>query len=448
MSGFLGRRAVVIGAGIGGLSATGALAPHFQRVDVLERDRLAPFAAARPGTPQDRHPHMLLASGLRALGEIFPDFEHELAAAGAVPVRIAQDVRWERPDVGALPLRDLGSTVLCASRPTIEFVLRRRVEALANVALRTECRVTELVAEAEAVCGVRFDGGAGGPETLAADLVVDASGRGALTVELLGALGWPLPEVTEIGVDLSYATAVVRLPARLRDHWQLLLTAPNPPVLAVHGVLGPIEGGQRITSLVVRGAAARPTTWEGFLDASRRLITPTLYEMLRHADPPESIRHYRFPASVWRHFERLPRLPRGILPLADALCRFNPIYGQGMSVAAKQARLLQEVLSRAAAADPVAALQRDFMAETVSLIQDAWGLATSADFAFPETRGVRPETFEEDRCFEAMLFRAAVADPVVHRALVEVMQLLAPARRLREPDMLRRIEVAAMVAVR
>jgi 2-polyprenyl-6-methoxyphenol hydroxylase-like FAD-dependent oxidoreductase len=140
MNGLLDRRAVVVGAGIGGLAMAGALAKYFERVEIFERDHLTTSVASRPGTPQDRHPHGLLAGGLQALGEIFPGFERDLAAAGAVPVRVAQDMRYERPDVGALPQRDFGISLLCASRPLIELVLRRRAEAIANIALRRQCR--------------------------------------------------------------------------------------------------------------------------------------------------------------------------------------------------------------------------------------------------------------------------------------------------------------------
>src|ERR1700719_462319 len=136
MSGFLGQRAVVVGAGIGGLATAGALAKYFERVDILERDRLTASVGSRSGTPQDRHPHGLLAGGLRALDQIFPGFERDLAAAGAVPVTFARDVQFERPDVGVLPKRDFGISVLCATRPLIELVLRRRAEAVANIMLR------------------------------------------------------------------------------------------------------------------------------------------------------------------------------------------------------------------------------------------------------------------------------------------------------------------------
>ncbi|MGA7263114.1 MAG: NAD(P)-binding protein [Stellaceae bacterium] len=449
MSGLLGRRAVVVGAGIGGLSMAGALAKYFERVEIFERDSLFPSGGSRSGTPQDRHPHGLLAGGLRALGEIFPGFESDLARAGAVPVQVAQEVQYERPDVGVLPKRDFGLLLLCASRPLIELVLRRRVEAIANIVLRPKCRMTGIVptTSGDAVDGIRFDAGSGRSEILAADLVVDASGRGALTSTLFDALGWERPAETEVGVDLSYATVVVAIPPNAPSDWKLVLTQPDPPFLALHAVLVPIEGDRWIIAIADHHAVARPETWDAFLEASRSLITPTVYNALRYAQPPDGIRHYRFPVSIWKHFELLPSLPRGVLPVADAFCRFNPIHGQGMSSAAKQALLLQDVLGRAvAAADPIAALQAGFMAEVASVLETPWNMSTSADLAFPMTRGIRPENFEEAQQFEAALFRAAVADPDVHRAMMEVAQLLQPQSRLKEPQIMRRIEALSVKA--
>jgi 2-polyprenyl-6-methoxyphenol hydroxylase-like FAD-dependent oxidoreductase len=441
MNNLLARRAVVVGGGIGGLSVAGVLAGHFEQVDILERDRVPLSAESRPGTPQDRHPHLLLAGGSKALGEIFPGFERNLADAGAVPVKMSQELRFERPDVGALPSRNLGmSDLICASRPLIESVLRRRVMAIANLALRPKCRVTEIVANAGVVRGVRFASASEKSKTLDADLVVDASGRGALTLALLDALGWEQPTVTEVGVDLTYATAVVAIPEHVPD-WKVAATMADPPASALQAAVLPIEGNRWIVGIADRRGPARIETWDSFLDALTRLTTPTLYNALRHAEPPKGIRHHVFSTSQWKHFERLPRLPRGILPVADALCRFNPIYGQGMSSAAQQARLLQVVLEGAATkADPIAAAQDGFMADVESVVQGPWNMSTAADLAFPEICGERPENFEESRKFEAALFRAAVSDPIVHRALTEVLQLRQPQDLLREPQIMERIE--------
>jgi len=350
----------------------------------------------------------------RHSARFFPGFENDLARAGAVPVRVAQDIQYERRDVGVLPKRDFGITLLCATRPLIELVLRRQAEAVANIALRPECRVKGIVplASDAAIRRIRFDAGSGRSEMLEADLVVDASGRGALTLTLLDALGGQRPETTEVGVDLNYATAVVPVPSGASPDWKLVLTQPDPPTLGLHAVLVPMEDDRWIIAIADHGAAARLETWGEFLEASRSLITPTVYNALRYAGPPYGIRHYRFPVSVWKHFERLPRPPRGMLPVADALCRFNPIHGQGMSSAAKQARLLQDLLDRAAAEpDPIAALQAGFMAEVPSVLGTPWKMSTTADLAVPATRGERPASFEEAREFEAALFRAAVVDP-------------------------------------
>jgi len=449
MSGLLGRRTIVIGAGIGGLSMAGALAKYFEQVEILERDRLTASAASRSGTPQDRHPHGLLAGGLRALDRIFPGFERDLATAGAIPVTFARDVQFERPDVGVLPKRDFAISVLCATRPLIELVLRRRAEAVANITLRPTSRVIGIVPAAggAGVRGVQFVNGSGRFETLDADLVVDASGRGAPTLTLLDALCWDRPQMTEIGVDITYATAVVEIPPNASAEWKLVLTLPDPPHVALNSVLVPTEDGRWIITIADHSATTWIETWDALLEASRSLITPTVYNALRYAEPPEGIRHYRFPVSSWKHFERLPRLPRGVLPVADALCRFNPIHAQGMSSAAKQARLLEDVLHRAAdEPDPIAAVQARFMAEVASVLETPWIMSTSADLAFPQTRGERPDNFDEARQFEKDLFRAAMADPVVHRAIIEVAQLLQPQSLLQEPNIMRRIEAVSAKA--
>jgi 2-polyprenyl-6-methoxyphenol hydroxylase-like FAD-dependent oxidoreductase len=413
-------------------------------VDIDVAGAFASGCMPRPGLPR----HGLLAGGLRALDQIFPGFKGDLAAAGAVPLSFARDVQFERPDVGAWPKRDFAISALCATRPLIEPVLRRRAEAVANITLRPASRVTRIVpaAAGDGVRGIRFVDGSGGAETLVADLVVDASGRGAPTVTLLDTLGWDRPPMTEIGVDISYATAVVEIPPGATADWKLVLTLPDPPHVALHSVLVPIEDGRWIIAIADHSATTWIESWDSFLDASRSLITPTVYNALRYAQPPDGIRHYRFLVSTWKHFERLPRLPRSLLPIADAFCRFNPIHAQGMSSAAKQARLLEDVLHRAAAEpDPIAAVQAGFMAEVASVLETPWMMSNSTDLAFPQTCGERPDNFDEARQFEAALFHAAVGDPVVHRAMLEVAQLLQPHALLREPDITRRIGAASVV---
>jgi hypothetical protein len=253
MSGFLGRRAVVVGAGIGGLSMAGALAKYFEQVEVFERDQLTTAACRRTAKAR-------------------------FWSVSTLCVQTADRA-------GAAP-SDGGDREYCAAAEVPGDRDRADDERGA------------------AVDGIRFDAGSGRSEILAADLVVDASGRGALTSTLFEALGWQRPAETEVGVDLSYATVVVATPPNAPSDWKLVLTQPDPPFLALHAVLVPIEGDRWIIAIANHHAVTRPETWDAFLEASRSLITPTVYNALRHAEPPSGIRHYRFPISYWKHFER------------------------------------------------------------------------------------------------------------------------------------------------
>jgi 2-polyprenyl-6-methoxyphenol hydroxylase-like FAD-dependent oxidoreductase len=288
---------------------------------------------------------------------------------------------------------------------------------------------------------------AGHDSAITADLVVDASGRGAPTLALLDALGWSRPPETAVGVDLRYTTVRLPQPSATPASAKILYTLPAPPDLPLAALLLPIENGQCLVTLCGWGATEHPQTWDQFLAALRQLHTPTIHNAIRDLAPPDGLTHYMLEESRWRHFEQLPKLPRGLLPVADSLCRFNPVYGQGMSVAARQAKLLHDTLARVAGErDPIPALQADFMANVAPLLQAPWILGVNADFAFPGTRGERPERYEESRQFEAALFRAAVVDPVVQRALSDVMQLMKPFELLDSPDIQRRIKAAVEAA--
>ena len=135
----IGKQAVVIGAGMAGLAAAGAVADYFERVIVLERDRLPNQAVPRPGAPQSRQLHGLLPGGQRALTDLFPHFERELLDAGSVPLRMLGELRVEMPGVGPLPSRDFGWLFYGASRPLIELITRRQTERLSNLTVRSEC---------------------------------------------------------------------------------------------------------------------------------------------------------------------------------------------------------------------------------------------------------------------------------------------------------------------
>ena len=191
----IGRQAVVVGAGMGGLPAARALADFFEHVVVLERDTLPLDASHRSGIPQGRHTHALLAGGQRALGDLFPGFEQNLADAGAVPLEAGLDLRLERPGYDPFPPRDLGFAVCAMSRPLIELTVRQRIKQHDNITIRERCRVQEILASQDgaAVSAICFENSEGGSETLTADLIVEASGRGNFVNGVLHSVGRPRP---------------------------------------------------------------------------------------------------------------------------------------------------------------------------------------------------------------------------------------------------------------
>jgi 2-polyprenyl-6-methoxyphenol hydroxylase-like FAD-dependent oxidoreductase len=441
VSTLIGKQAVVIGAGMGGLTAAGAVADYFDNVVVLERDTLSAEPTYRAGTPQARHSHGLLLSGQRALSELFPGFEQDLARAGAVPLRVGLDVRVERPGYDPFPQRDLGWFGYAASRPAIERAVRRRVESCANITLCQRCRAQEVLGSPNgaAVTGVRYENGNGASETIAADLVVDASGRGALTLALLQSIGRPVPEETSIGIDLGYATSIFSIPDDAPTDWKGVMTFGQAPRNSRGGAMLPLEGNRWMVTIGGRHSDVPPGDEEGFLTYAKALRTPTIYNAISHARRLDGVARYGFPESVRRHFERLDGFPRGLLPIGDAICRFNPVYGQGMSVAALEACLLKTLLERLGQdGDPIAGLASTFFAEMQTLIETPWSVAM-LDFAFPETRGQRPADFETTLKFAIALTRLAAEDPAVHRLTLEVQHLLKPRSVYRDPALIRRV---------
>ncbi len=449
MSECLGRQALVIGAGISGLAAAGALANHFEQVIVLERDGLACEPAHRPGTPQSRQLHGLLSGGLEALCRVFPGFDQALAAAGAVPLRVAADVREELPGFDPFPRRDLGAVVYTASRPLFEHTLRARALAQRNVVLRDHCRVLELVASADrgSIAGVRFERIDGTREVIAADLVVDASARGALTLGALAALGRARPQETTVGVDIGYATAVFEIP-KARPDWQAVLTFPSAPGDRSCGYLLPVECDRWMVCIAELHCPRPARDLAEFLDAAKRLRTRTIHDAISAARPAGVPQRFAFAESSWRHYETVLDFPQGLIPVGDAICRFNPVYAQGMSVAAREASILADLLQRRArGAEGLAGLPQDFLAEVQPWLAGTWSMSTTPDLAYPQTRGDRPADLEHALGFGAALYRVAARDPAVHELVVAVRHLTRPNDALCEPTLVDRVR-AEMAAAR
>jgi hypothetical protein len=216
-------------------------------------------------------------------------------------------------------------------------------------------------------------------------------------------------------------------------------TVPNIRESTRGGLMLPLEGGRWMVTVGGRHGDKPPRDGDGFLAFTRQLRTSTLYDAIRHAERLGDVFRFGFSASVWRHFERLEAFPRGLLPFSDTICRFNPVYGQGMSVAAQEAVLLRRLLA-SGEGDPLAGLAPAFFAEACGLIETPWTSAAVPDFAFPETKGQRPPDLDRMLRFRRAFNRLAAADPAVHKLTTERGHLLKPRSVLRDPGLVERVQ--------
>jgi 2-polyprenyl-6-methoxyphenol hydroxylase-like FAD-dependent oxidoreductase len=437
---YLGERAIVVGGGLGGLSAARALSDRFHQVVILDRDELPDGASPRPGVPQGKHPHALLGGGLKALEQLFPGFGNELRQAGAVPMDRGFDLLYEIPGQNPWPRVKFGKPTYAMSRPLIELTVRRQVKRLTNVKVESGCRVLKIIGESNtgAATGICYRTPDGNVETLQSDLIIDASGNGSLTLEFLKAYGRRLPAETSIGVNMRYASALFDH-ADIRDNYKVAYTFPNAPEESRGGLMLPAENGSYQVVLIGRGEDIPPISESEFRRYALELWSPTVYNAIKNARRLTEITPYSFSESRWRHFAQVSDFPAGLLPIGDAICRFNPVYGQGMSVAAREASLLFDLLGRFNS-DLLSTLAHDFLTKAEDLIADPWAMSAIPDFIYPETTGVRPKDLGERLNFQKGLGRLAAREAAVFELLMDVRNLLKPLNVLDDPSIVSRIE--------
>ncbi|MGI8553077.1 MAG: NAD(P)/FAD-dependent oxidoreductase [Dehalococcoidia bacterium] len=442
-----GQTAVVIGGSMAGLLAARVLAASMERVILVERDRFPDGPTFRAGVPQSRHAHLLLERGRRVLDRLFPGFTTELLSAGAVPIDFPADVLW-LSTAGWAERFHTGRRLLSASRELIEWTVRRRVTALPNVQVREHSDVVDLIAGANrnTVGGVRLrergasaaSGGAG--SILPANLVVDASGRDSHAAPWLEALGYGRTEETRINAHVGYASRLYAPPVGIEIDWKMLFLQGTPPEGTRGAVLLPLEGGRWLVTLGGVNEDYPPTDEGGFLSWTQGLRSPILHEVLQTATPLSPVYGHRHMENRRRHFERLDRWPEGFVVMGDATCAFNPIYGQGMSVAANEALILDRGLRGKGQRRPSSdrsGLTQGIQHDITKAQETPWLMATGIDLRYPGTEGPHPNLVARltNRYFD-LVMEVATANPHVNAAFGDVTNLLASPASLFHPRVL------------
>jgi 2-polyprenyl-6-methoxyphenol hydroxylase-like FAD-dependent oxidoreductase len=378
------QTALVLGAGMAGLLCARTASDHFDRVLVLDADELPDGPEDRRAIPQGHHSHVLLSQGRALFEGFFPGLDAELEALGCENVDWAGDCAVFS-SAGKVPRFSSGLVTRPCTRALLEYVVRRRVLALPNVIIRGGTKIAGLMGDGKRVIGALVEGAA---EVLKADLIIDATGRHSEAPKWLEQLGCAATQTTVVDSFLGYATRLYQRPADTADlGFKGVLINTRPPEVPGAGALWPIEGNRWLITLAGTARHYPPTDEAGFRAFAASLQSPLLAEAIDRATPLGPIRGYRRTENQWRHFERLDRWPEGFVVVGDGVCAFNPVYGQGMTVAALEARMLGELLQ---AWPGVCGLARVFQRRIVKAIAPAWLVATGEDLRWKTTVGGEP----------------------------------------------------------
>lgn len=432
--------AVVIGGSIAGMLTARVLTNYFTTVTVIERDVLPQTPEFRKGAPHARHAHGLLVRGQQILESYFPGLQTELLEQGAIPANMGTELSLY---IGGQAVQAFPSELVIntCSRPLLEHTIGQRLRALPQVHFLQGYAVNSVCTDAlgKRATGVRVQlrQGEAAEETIHADLIVDASGRTSRLPEWLAELGYPTPEETTVDAQAGYATRIYRRPANYAGSWKALYSIPQAPHQSRGCIIAPLEGDRWHVTLTGLNGDHPPTDEEGFLAFARTIPVPELHRALGQAEALTDPYGYRRGANRLRHYDRLPRYLEGLLAIGDAVYALNPVYGQGMTVAALGAVTLDEMLGnlrRHPANDPTG-LARRFQRKLAQVIAGPWQMATGQDLRWPSAGAdYRPDPVTRlvQGYFDRVLV-AMVDNPEIAAAFAQVQNMLASPGTLFHP---------------
>ena len=420
---FQKKTAIIIGGSIAGLLAARTLLKHFEQVTLIERDMYPQEPNFRPGIPQGRQIHFTLLRGQRILENLFPSFGAKLQSHGAIPRDYGNESLYFYRD-----LCPRVSPILHGwnySRLLLEWLIRQELNAYSNLKIIEGHEVTHLLFEesSQKVTGVQFrERNHTSPnnalQDLHADLIVDASGSSSHTSKWLEDLGYEAPREEVVRIDLGYATRFYEPHTDFKAPWKgiAIQASAHPPR---GGLLMEIEGGRWMVVLSGTNGDYPPLENEAFLEFAHSLPSPALYDALTNAKPDSKIFGYRYAENCLRHFEQLPRQPEQFIIVGDALCNFNPIYGQGMTVAALEGQILDECLQKGM----TKGFSHMFHKKVARMLAVPWMLATGADRhdSNAKTRGF---TSNLTRSYIDTIIAQLPQDPSLFLTFLEVVHML------------------------
>ncbi|MDH6541446.1 FAD-dependent monooxygenase [Streptomyces sp. SPB4] len=430
------RTAVVIGGSLAGMLTAAALA-EFADVVVVERDALPDGPLPRRALPQAHHAHLLWSGGAAAIDRLLPGTIGRLMDDGAHRIALPTNMVGFSPAGWFRRWAEASHYVVVASRDLLDWHVRRAAGALDRVSVADRTEVLGLEGDARRVTGVRVRERDGAERVLAADLVVDASGRSSRASAWLTGFGLAEPAVRTVDPGLVYASRIFRAPADLGNAFPVIVNVqadPREPGPGRSATLVPIEGDRWLVTLSGTRGGEPTSDPEAFERFARELRHPVVGELISGTEPLTDVVVTRTTVNRRHHYEKAA-LPEGFAVIGDAVAAYNPVYGHGMSVAAQSALALRSVIARHGwSADGLGARVQKAVAGPVGA---AWALSTGNDVFYPGATESGPTRAERvAAAYVRRLLHTSTGNGRVARAVTDVMTLERPAARLFTPPVL------------
>lgn len=428
--------AVIIGGSIGGLLAAAALAERFEKVQIIERDRYDPSVHVRKGVPQSAHVHGFLSTGKESMERLLPGITARVIAAGGAEGDMLTDAAFYVGGQRFVPGTS-GIVGLVASRSLIEKVVREMVSALPNVDIHYGMSVDSLIyfEGVSQVIGVKASS-TGKPNSgreFVGDLIVDASGRGSRSVRWLEDMGFPAPLSESIDVDVTYTSAWFRRNPDDNLGVRAVFCAPTADNPVPAGMMEQ-EDNRWVVSCGGYGGNSAPDNIEGFLAYLKQYVAPEVHRVVSQCEVLVEPTQFRIKTSKRNRYDKLKRFPEKYVVLGDALCSFNPVYGQGMTIAAAEAEILKKLVSSS-----IDRLGPRFFKQAIRMTDNAWEFAVASDLAIPSVLGKRPFGFALANRYVDRMMKAASQNLSVAIDVLKVVHLIDSPLALMSPSMLLRV---------
>lgn len=435
------EKAVIIGGGISGKLAARVLSAFFQEVIVLERDPEPQGPLPRKGAPQGEHVHALLFAGANGLEELFPGITEKFIESGAVKINSTQDLAWFHH--GVWKLRFAGDyTTILQTRPHLEWQIEQYMKRIPNVSIQYGQIVKDYLymEEEKRITGVEITDGSESIRTIHADLVVDASGASSFSSKWLNQREVHIPE-EQVKIDLCYVTKTVQLPDNKNRDWAIKLVYPNPPHEKMGGVISKVEGNRYIVSYMGYHHEINEKDLlksdNSFIELAKKLPKLDIYQELKKATALSSTSIYRVPKISWRRFDQSKNLPKGLLLIGDTICRIDPFFAQGMSIAVLEALELKKWLTNQTQTNQQ--VIEAFHKQTGKIISPIWNMVITEDFRYPATVGKKPAGLSIQQWYAKNIFLLSSKNQSIYEAFIKVMNLLRPTSSLMHPRIIKSV---------